>query len=67
MRTNQRQPASGGIARRRVVVLIAIFASTGMLLASCGEEKDKHKPGGGYEFPGAKQDEKGQYTQGNPI
>ncbi len=66
MRTNQRQPASGGIARRRVV-LMAIFASTGMLLASCGEEKDKHKPGGGYEFPGAKQDEKGQYTQGNPI
>ena len=67
MRTRQRQQASGGITRRRVVVLMAIFASASMLLASCGEDQEKLKPGGGYQFPGGKKDEKGQYTQGNPI
>ena len=66
MRKTTRRPTSGVLARRRFVVLTAILAGTVMLLASCGED-DKNKPGGGYQFPGAKQDEKGQYKQGNPI
>ncbi len=66
MSTSQRLPPRGGISRRRIIPM-ALVATTSLLLASCGEHEDKYKPGGGYQFPGGKTDEKGQYTQGNPI
>ena len=66
MSTSQRLPLIGGTPRRRAI-LLAVVATMSILLASCGEDEDKYKPGGGYQFPGGKKDEKGQYTQGNPI
>jgi len=66
MPTSQRLPPIGGLSRRRVI-LMALVATMSTLHASCGEDEDKYKPGGGYQFPGGKTDEKGQYTQGNPI
>ncbi|MYD95019.1 MAG: hypothetical protein F4Y02_15305 [Chloroflexi bacterium] len=62
----RRRPPVGGISGRRSF-LAALVGASNLLLASCGEDEDKYKPGGGYQFPGGKQDEKGQYTQGNPI
>ena len=66
MTAGTRRPPAGGIIRRRRF-LAALVGASSLLLASCGEDEDKYKPGGGYQFPVGKQDEKGQYTQGNPI
>ena len=66
MPAGRRLPPGGGITRRRMF-LAALVGTSSLLLASCGEDEAKFKPGGGYQFPGGKQDEKGQYTQGNPI
>lgn len=66
MPADKHRPRVGGITGRRRF-LAALVGASSLLLASCGEDEDKYRPGGGYQFPGGKQDEKGQYTQGNPI
>lgn len=66
MPAGKRRLPAGGVTRRRRF-LTALVGASSLLLASCGENKDKYTPGGGYQFPGGKQDEKGQYSQGNPI
>lgn len=66
MTARSRWPPGRKITSRRLV-LAALVGTSSLLLTSCGEDEDKYKPGGGYQFPGSKQDEKGQYTQGNPI
>lgn len=66
MPAGTRRPPAGGITGRRRF-LGALVGASSLLLAGCGEDEDKYKPGGGYQFPGGKQDAKGQYTQGNPI
>lgn len=66
MTAAKRWPQVREITRRRIV-LAALVGTASHLLTSCGEDEEKYKPGGGYQFPGGKKDEKGQYTQGNPI
>ena len=53
----------GQLSRRRLVVLVA--ASAGALVALSGCGGDESSTPGGYNFPGARKDETGNYKMRN--